>query len=47
MFDKTSTDHERFEAEQLARDHDAARQTADLTDAAVRHLVNDLVGDGW
>ncbi len=34
LFDETSNDHERFEAEQLARNHDAARQTADLTDEA-------------
>ena len=46
MFDETSNDHKRFEAEQLAQDHDAARQTADLTDAAARHLVNDLVDEG-
>ena len=45
-FDDTSNDHEQFEAEQLARDHDAARPTADLTDAAARHLVTDLVDEG-
>lgn len=46
IFDDTSTDYKRFETEQLARDHDAARQTADLTDAAARHLVNDLLDEG-
>ena len=46
LFDETSTDHERFEAEQLTRNHDAARQTADLTDTAARHLVTDLVDEG-
>ena len=45
-FDDTSTDYKRFEAERLAQDHDAARQTADLTDTAARHLVNDLVDEG-
>ena len=44
--DETSNDHERFRAEQLAQDHDAARQTADLTDAATRQFVNDLVDEG-
>ena len=45
-FDETSTDHERFETEQLAQDRDAEQSTADLTDATARHLVNDLVDDG-
>ena len=45
-FDDTSTDHDRFEAEQLAQDRDATQSTADLTDAAARHLVSDLVDDG-
>ena len=45
-FDDTSNDHERLEAEQLAQDHDAARPAADLTDAAARYLVNDLVDEG-
>ena len=36
----------RFEAEQLAQDRDAARQTANFTDAVARHLVNDLVDEG-
>ena len=45
-FDDTSTDHERFEAEQLAQDRDAARSTADLTDGTARRLVNDLVDNG-
>ena len=44
--DETSNDHERFGAEQLAQDHDAARQTADLIDAAARHLVDDLLDQG-
>ena len=46
LFNDTSNDHKQFEAEQLAQDHDAARQTADLTDTAARHLVNDLVDEG-
>ena len=46
LFDDTSNDHERFEAEQLAQDRDAARQMADLTDTAARHLVTDLVDEG-
>ena len=45
-FDETSTDYECFEAEQLARNRDADQSTADLTDSAARHLVNDLVDDG-
>ena len=45
-FDDTSTDHDRFEAEQLAQDRDRTQSTADLTDAAARHLVSDLVDDG-
>ena len=45
-FDDTSTDHERFEAEQLAQDRDAARSTVDLTDGTAQRLVNDLVDDG-
>ena len=45
-FGDTSTDHERFEAEQLAQDRDATQSTADLTDDAARHLVSDLVDDG-
>ena len=45
-FDDTSTDHDRFEAEQLAQDRDAEQSMADLTDATARHLVNDLVDDG-
>ena len=45
-FDNTSTDHERFETEQLAQDRDAVRATADLTDGTARRLVNDLVDDG-
>ena len=46
LFDDTSTDYKRFVTEQLARNHDAARQTADLTDTAARHLVTDLVDEG-
>ena len=45
-FDETSTDHKRFEAEQLVQDRDATQSTADLTDAAARHLVSDLVDNG-
>ena len=45
-FDDTSTDHKRFEAEQLAQDRDAIRSTADLTDGTAQRLVNDLVDDG-
>ena len=45
-FDETSDDYEQLEAEQLAQDYDAARPTADLTDAAARHLVSDLVDEG-
>ena len=46
LFDETSNDHERFEAEQLAQDYDATRPPADLTDTAARHLVTDLVDKG-
>ena len=45
-FDDTSTDHERFETEQLAQDRDADQSTTDLTDGTARRLVNDLVDDG-
>ncbi|ESP86826.1 hypothetical protein [Candidatus Halobonum tyrrellensis] len=45
-FDDTSTDHERFETEQLAQDRDAEQSTADLTDGTARRLVTDLVDDG-
>ena len=45
-FDDTSADHERFEAELVARDQDAVRVTvADFDDGRARSLVNDLVDD--
>lgn len=45
-FDDTTDDHERFETELLAQDHDADRvATADIDDATARHLVGDLVDD--
>jgi len=42
--DDTSRDYEQFEKAQLAQDRDAARvDTADIDDATVQRLVNDLV----
>jgi len=42
--DDTSSDHEQFEKEQLAQDHDAASvATADVDDTTAQRLVSDLV----
>ncbi|QOS13542.1 uncharacterized protein HfgLR_21615 (plasmid) [Haloferax gibbonsii] len=44
--DDTSADHERFEAELVAQDQDAARVAiADIDDGRAHSLVNDLVDD--
>ena len=46
-FDDISDDHDRFEAELLARDRDAtSSSTADIGQYAARRLVNDLVESG-
>ena len=46
LIDDTGDDHERFEAELVAQDRDAARvATADVDETTARHLVNDLVED--
>ena len=45
--DDISDDHERFEAELLARDRDAtSSSTADIGQYAARRLVNDLIESG-
>jgi hypothetical protein len=44
--DDASADHERFEAELIAQDQDAARvPVADIDERRVHFLVNDLVDD--
>ena len=44
--DDASADHERFEAELIAQDQDAARvAVADIDDGRAHFLVNDLVDD--
>ena len=44
--DDASADHERFEAELVAQDQDAAHVTvADIDDGRAHSLVNDLVDD--
>ena len=44
--DDASADHERFEAELVAQDQDAARvAVADIDDGRAHSLVNDLVDD--
>jgi len=44
--DDASADHERFEAELVAQDQDAARvAVADIDDGRAHALVNDLVDD--
>nr|WP_233340900.1 hypothetical protein [Haloprofundus sp. MHR1] len=44
--DDASADHERFEAELVAQDQDAARvSVADIDDWRAHSLVNDLVDD--
>ena len=46
-FDDTSDDHDRFEAELLARDRDApTSSTADIGQYTARKLVNELVDSG-
>ena len=46
-FDDTSDDHDRFEADLLARDRDAtSNSTADIGQYAARRIVNDLVDSG-
>ena len=46
-FNDTSSDHERFEAELIAHDQDAARvATADIDDETARQLVSDLIDAG-
>ena len=46
-FDDTSADYERFEAELIAHDQDAARvATADIDDETARHLISNLVDAG-
>ena len=45
--DGASVDHERFEAELVAQDQDAARiAVADIDDGRAHALVNDFVDDG-
>jgi hypothetical protein len=45
-FDDASTDHERFEAELVAQDQDAARgAVADISDRRAHALVKELVDD--
>ena len=47
--DSSRRDEQRLRAiraEQLAQDHDAARPTTDLTDAAAQPLVNGLLDKG-
>ena len=45
-FDDASADHERFEAELVAQDQDAARVVVtDIDDGRAHSLVNDLVDD--
>jgi len=45
--DDAPADHERFEAELVAQDQDAARvAVADIDERRAHSLVNDLVDDG-
>ena len=45
--DSTADDHERFEAELLAQDQDAARvATADIDESVAKQLIRDLVDTG-
>ena len=44
ILDDTTDDHERLEAELVARDRDAARvATADIDERSAHRLVNDLI----
>ncbi|WP_188884162.1 hypothetical protein [Halarchaeum grantii] len=44
-YDDTSDDAERFEREQLVRDHDCELRTDDLTESDARELIADLLED--